>query len=254
MKQIAAAFILFTRLPLWRYVTPSQTDYSVSVSFWPLVGWLTAGAMALVILGGSIILPFEAAVVMALVARLLLTGALHEDGLADFCDGFGCGGDRSRILEIMKDSHIGTYGVIGLICHILLTFSLLSAMQPLLCAAAIFASDPFSKLCAGQITNYLPYARPEGAKNKISYSPMTAGRKAFQLLVGLLPLLPLLSISPLFGVAVVMPIATLLFLSRLMIKKIGGYTGDCCGATFLLCELSMLTGIAIINHTLIPTF
>ena len=65
----------------------------------------------------SFVLPPLAAVAIALSGRLLLTGALHEDGLADFCDGFGGGYTKERILAIMKDSHIGTYGVIGLIIY-----------------------------------------------------------------------------------------------------------------------------------------
>ena len=73
--------------------------------------------MAATLYFGSMILPWAVSVIVAIAVRLLITGALHEDGLADFLDGFGGGGDRARILAIMKDSHIGTYGVLGLIIY-----------------------------------------------------------------------------------------------------------------------------------------
>ena len=74
------------------------------VEYWPLTGWLTGGLMAVTLWVGSLYLPYILAVLLAIIVRLLVTGALHEDGLADFCDGFGGGGsDRERILAIMKD-------------------------------------------------------------------------------------------------------------------------------------------------------
>ena len=76
--------------------------------------------MALTFWLATMVLPVDVCVVLALVVRVMLTGALHEDGFADFCDGMGGGTDRKRTLEIMKDSHIGTYGVLGLVLYFLL--------------------------------------------------------------------------------------------------------------------------------------
>ena len=85
--------------------------------------------MAATLYGASLVVPWPLAVLAAIVVRLLMTGALHEDGLADFCDGFGGGGsDRQRILDIMKDSHIGTYGVLGLVLYLLLLAAALYCM------------------------------------------------------------------------------------------------------------------------------
>ena len=111
-----AAFIFFTRLPFYRLRQPPVESYKAVVEYWPLTGWLTGGLMAATLWVASMHLPFMIAILLAIVVRLLVTGALHEDGLADFLDGFGGGGsDRERILSIMKDSHIGTCGVLGLI-------------------------------------------------------------------------------------------------------------------------------------------
>lgn len=245
MRRIAAALTLFTRIPVWRWTDIPAAAYSSAVVFWPLTGWITGGVAALTVWLLSMVMPLAAAVACALVARLLLTGALHEDGLADFCDGFGGGRDKEGILRIMKDSHIGTYGVIGLICWFLLVWSLLSSLSADLAALTLLAADPMAKCCASQLTHLLPYARPEGAKNKISYSRMSVGDFLFNVMCGILPIVPLLLVAPLTICAVVFPIAAMALMVRMMRRRIGGYTGDCCGATFLVCEASMLVGIII---------
>ena len=106
--------------------------------------------MAATLYFGSMVLPHAVAVIAAIAVRLLITGALHEDGLADFLDGFGGGGDRERILAIMKDSHIGTYGVLGLIIYMLLLGTALYSMPVSAAALTIFAADPFSKMVASR--------------------------------------------------------------------------------------------------------
>ncbi len=247
MKRIAAAFILFTRLPLWRVIEIPEKAYSTTVVFWPLTGWITGGCTALILYLLALVMPLLPAVVIAIICKLLLTGALHEDGLADFCDGFGGGCDKDAILRIMKDSHIGTYGVIGLICHYLLLIGLLSSLSPLLAATAVVAADPFGKFCASQLTNILPYARPEGAKNKISYSRMTAPHLMLNIAFGVTPLIPLWVAKPCAVLSVLFPILTIALLISMMKRRIGGYTGDCCGASYLFCEDSMIFGITLIT-------
>ena len=92
----------FTRLPFWRICDIEADHYTHVVPLWPLAGWLTGGAMTLtVLLTSAAGLPAGISVALALASRVLLTGALHEDGFADFCDGFGGGTSRERVLEIM---------------------------------------------------------------------------------------------------------------------------------------------------------
>ena len=91
MKQLAAALIFFTRLPLWRVVRVPDACYRRVVAYWSATGWLTAAVTAGVLYGAAFLLPVPAAVLAAVIARVLLTGALHEDGLSDFLDGFGGG-------------------------------------------------------------------------------------------------------------------------------------------------------------------
>lgn len=245
MKSLAAALTLFTRLPLWKWIDIPAEAYSSTVVFWPLTGWITGGLTACVFLCFSYLIPTLPALIIAIIAQLCFTGALHEDGLADFCDGFGGGRDKDCVLSIMKDSHIGTYGVIGLICYYLLLVSLLGSLPSFMIALAVFAADPFSKFCASQIINLLPYARKEGAKNKISYQKMTVSHFVINLFSGCLPLLPLLLYFPLASISILFPMLSVLFLILYMKHRIGGYTGDCCGATYLICEVAMIFGIVL---------
>jgi len=236
-----AALIFFTRLPFWRLYQPPQASYKAVVEYWPLTGWLTGGAMAATLYFGSMLLPWPVVVIAAIAVRLLITGALHEDGLADFLDGFGGGGDRERILAIMKDSHIGTYGVLGLIIYMGLLGTALYSMPPMIAALTVCAADPFSKMFASQLINMLPYARrEEEAKNKTVYRRPSLSAGLSLTVQGLLPMalmIWLTGISWYFVIA--MPAVLMYFLYLLMLRKIRGYTGDCCGAVCLLVELAV---------------
>lgn len=247
MQKILAAFIFFTRLPFWRLGEVPAVYFKNIVSHWALAGWLTSGIMVFVLYAASLILPAGIALLLAMAARLLVTGCLHEDGLADFFDGFGGGTSRERILAIMKDSHIGSYGVIGLIFYFALYYALLHSLPLELAGYAVLAGDPYSKGVAGMIINRLPYARKEEeAKNKTVYSRMTAGEYLMTIVCAVFPFIWLPGLQ--YVGAAVLPVAVWFALTLYMRKKIQGYTGDCCGATFLLCELSFYLGMVIIYH------
>src|SRR5574344_72405 len=256
---IWAAFIFFTRLPLWRIYQPPKDCYAKVVEFWPLVGWLTGAVMGSVLYITSFLFPFPMPVVLAIASRVLLTGALHEDGLCDFFDGFGGGGnDKQRILDIMKDSRVGTYGIVGLILYFLLLVVTLNAMGPTIAAVTIFGGDAFSKMVSAQLIMQLPYARTqEQSKAKVVYSHITTSAGIGLAIQGLLPMIPMLlvinkALRP--EVIILVPCLVIFFLPVLMPKKTGGYTGSGCGASFLLCELSFYITVGsfvFINYGLI---
>ena len=102
--KVLAAFIFFTRLPFWRIKEVPAKYFKRIVPYWPLAGWLTGGITVGVLWIAAQILPISIAWVLAILSRLLITGCLHEDGLADFFDGFGGGTTKERTLAIMKDS------------------------------------------------------------------------------------------------------------------------------------------------------
>lgn len=240
--RIWAALIFFTRLPFWRLHQPPKACYETVVEHWPLVGWLTGGVMAATLYGASMVLPYQVAVLVAIVMRLLLTGALHEDGLADFLDGFGGGGNnRQRILDIMKDSHIGTYGVIGLVLYLLLLFFCLSSMSLEMAALAILAADPYAKMLTAQLVSMMPYARrEEEAKAKVIYRKITLVSGVSLAVQGLLPIgLFVWYMGIVWEPLIFIPALVMYFLYLLIWRRLHGYTGDCCGAVCLMVELSV---------------
>ena len=197
--------------------------------------------MAATLYFGSMVLPHAVAVIAAIAVRLMITGALHEDGLADFLDGFGGGGDRDRILAIMKDSHIGTYGVLGLIIYMLLLGTTLYSLPVAVAALVILAADPFSKMVTSQLVSMLPYARrEEEAKNKTVYRKPTLAAGLLMSLQGLLPMILMIWLTGISWYLIVcLPVVVMYFLYLLILRKIHGYTGDCCGAVCLLVELTV---------------
>ena len=240
--RIWAAFIFFTRLPFWRIYQPKKEAYKTVVEHWPLTGWLTGGAMAAIIWFGSMALPYPIVIILAILTRLLITGALHEDGLADFMDGFGGGGsDRQRILDIMKDSHIGTYGVISLIIYFLLLFFALVSMHPQDAALTVIAADPYAKMLSAQLIQMMPYARTEEtAKNHTVYRKFNVIAGISLAVQGLLPLglyIYLMHEKTDWQMLVFLPALVVYFLYLLIWRRLKGYTGDCCGTVFLLTEL-----------------
>lgn len=254
-KRLLAALTFFTRLPLWRLCNIPAEHYRRVVPLWPLAGWVTGGMMATVFLLADMLFPCSIAVVIALISRILLTGALHEDGFADFCDGFGGGTSRERILAIMKDSHIGTYGVLGLLLYLLLISASLyewfSGCTPTGSSSLPFrvwmivCIDAWCKYCASRIIYHLPYARrAEEAKNKLVYAETGLAEKVMSLMLGLLPLVPVFCAAAgskpsicLLAIVILIPLIVSTLMFSYIRSRLQGYTGDCCGAVFVVCEV-----------------
>ena len=243
--KIIAAFIFFTRLPLWKWFTPNKNDYNNLVSFWSLTGCFTGAFAAAILYFSSLVLPFSASIILALISRVLLTGALHEDGFADFFDGFGGGINKDKILSIMKDSHIGTYGVLSLILYFLLIFTLLYSLPLNVAVSLLFVSDPASKFISSNLINFLPYSRKEDeSKNKIIYNKMSFIELFISLFFGILP--ALLLFTPIYFLSFILPCLFMFFIIGYLNKKINGYTGDCCGAVFLITQLLFIINFIVI--------
>ena len=247
--RLFAAFIFFTRLPFWRIHQPRKEAYETVVELWALTGWLTAGCMAATLYFGSFIVPTALAAMAAIIVRILITGALHEDGLADFIDGFGGGGtDRKRILDIMKDSHIGTYGVVGLVLYFMLLHQSLTILPPRITALMILAADPFFKMMTAQLIQMMPYARTaETAKGQVVYRKISIKAGLLLLIQGTLPAIGLWYFAGLPYLCIAIPALVFYLLYLLMHRRINGYTGDCCGAVFLLTELTFYLTYITLN-------
>lgn len=241
---LLAALIFFTRLPFWRIKEVPAECFKHVVPYWPFVGWITGGITAAVLWLCGQVFPISLAWIIAIVTRLLITGCLHEDGFADFLDGFGGGTTRERILAIMKDSHLGTYGVIGLIAYFCIIAQICIVPIELLCIF-VLCGDCWSKCVASQIANILPYARKEEeSKAKSVNSPMNTKERLIAIAGGLIPGILLLPLQ--YAPAMLCPILTFIVLCLIMKRRIQGYTGDCCGALVVTGELSYYLGCLII--------
>lgn len=235
MKGFLAAVMTLTRIPLWKVLILDKKYFRKTLLYWPLVGYITGGVTLGVLWGASSVMPLLPACVLAILSRLLLTGAMHEDGLADFFDGFGGGTTKEKILAIMKDSHIGCYGTIGLIVYLLLYLSLLYSFDIRTALPLILIADVFSKLCASITINSLSYVRKEEeSKTQLVYLSNSVPEI---LLIGCLACLPFLILpAPVFLGAIPPTLLAAYVLRQYLKKKIGGYTGDCCGASVLIIE------------------
>jgi adenosylcobinamide-GDP ribazoletransferase len=249
LRFVLTAVQFLTRLP-----TPSQTRFEVTwlpsaLRYFPLVGALIGGFLVGVCALARLVLPMPIAVGLALGATLLLTGALHEDGLADTLDGFGGGKDDESILTIMRDSRIGAFGALGLLIVTGLKWATLSLLPVSVFFDLVVAAHLWSRFCAIGLIWMLPYARSDASKS----SPFAGGWHATQwLLSGLIGLLGLLVLKyllsgslPAIGMLWIPALVALLLMwaaARYCRRRIAGFTGDCLGAVQQITELSFLLG------------
>lgn len=234
---IALVLSFYTRLPVAAsLVHPGR---SLGDAHWaaPLAGAVIGLVGAAAWWLAAMVLPATLAAAIALAVTVLVTGALHEDGLADTADGFGGGRDRARKLEIMRDSRIGSYGVIALVLSLLLRWAALVALAPAgLVPLALLASHAASRALIPAFMAALPAARPDGL-SVMAGSPSTAvwGQA---LLVGLLALLML---GPLFAIIAAIVLALcFVALRSIALRQIGGQTGDVLGALQQVAEIAIL--------------
>ncbi|MBY4895413.1 adenosylcobinamide-GDP ribazoletransferase [Cupriavidus sp. AU9028] len=228
----------FTRVPIPAWVGFHPEDLHASARHFPLVGVMVGMAGALATHLGLGWWPLPVAVLLGMATTLLLTGAFHEDGLADSADAFGGGWQREDVLRIMHDSRIGTFGALALGMALLLKWQLLVALAGQAGAGtmllALVGAHGASRAMAVSLLATLEYVRPEGKAKPVA---QRLGGKGllFALLCGAAPLLAL---GPGFLLATVALLALLrLALGRYFVRRIGGYTGDCLGMAQQLGEL-----------------
>ncbi|MBS9720582.1 adenosylcobinamide-GDP ribazoletransferase [Tianweitania sp. BSSL-BM11] len=239
MGEIFACLGFFTRLPMPAYRL-APDGFSRALWAAPLAGLVPAVAATVALsFGHAVDLPPLASAGLALVVLLLITGALHEDGLSDVADGFGGGSTRARKLEIMKDSRIGTYGVAALVLSLLLRAALLAALVPYgfgITLATLIAAHCASRGLLPYTMHTLPNAREGGVSAGVGQVPKNSAMLA--LLLGFFALLPLG-----FGHAILAAILLGLIvvsLHRLALRQIGGQTGDVLGMVQQVAEVGVL--------------
>jgi adenosylcobinamide-GDP ribazoletransferase len=230
------AVMFYTRIPVPRWVNHDADYLNKATKYFPLIGWIVGGVAALVFMGANYLFNQPIAILLSMIASVLLTGAFHEDGFADVCDGFGGGWTKEKILLIMKDSRIGAYGVIGICCMLLLKFVLLSSLPAPDMWIILLAAHSFSRLCSVLMISTSRYVREnEDAKAKPLAKKITPAAIIPAAIFGLAPLL--LFNTPNILLVLLLPLAGCFYLRWYFHKWIGGYTGDCLGAVQQVTEV-----------------
>ncbi|MGO4390929.1 adenosylcobinamide-GDP ribazoletransferase [Variovorax sp. M-6] len=254
VRHFLLALQFFTRVPvtggLAGWVGFSPAMLRASAAHFPGVGWLVGAVGAGVFLVVQAGLPGLAgacvAALLSTVATVLMTGAFHEDGLADVADGLGGSADRSRALEIMKDSRIGAFGAIALVLTLGLKVALLAALAgqgALGAAVALASAHVLSRLAPLFLIRRLPYVGDANGASKAK--PLADAISGGALLVGAawsLPavLLLLLAHGMAHGLAAIgLCAVAALYMARLFKRRLHGFTGDGLGATQQVCELAI---------------
>ena len=245
------ALSFFTRLPVPKTMIYSEVLLNKANRYFSLVGLVTGLLLGLVYVGFSSFLPANIAVLLTMGISLLLTGAFHEDGLADMADGIGGAFAREKRLSIMKDSRIGTYGAAALVMALLLKFTLLVELAQqdsnhLLLVFILAAS--LSRAVAGSLISSMPYVSDdEQSKSKPLAQAQSSAELLTLLLIGIAPLIFYAS-EVIFSLVLVLLVFRWLFKQWLM-AKIGGFTGDCLGAAQQIAELLIyLTLVSYLNN------
>jgi len=264
MDRFTIAWLFLTRVPLpgwWNAPLPDEdvemdaadkgkgmTPLAETVRAWPIVGLLVGALAGLALWGGAQLgLHPLAAAFLALIVGALITGALHEDGLADVADGFGGGLTRAKKLAIMKDSHIGTYGVLALILGVGFKATSLGGFNtPGLAASALIGAHVLSRSVMPLIMVTLNPARRGGLGRGAGVPDRDDAVIAAILgvLIGflVLGLGPGLLAAALAGVGAV-------GVGWLAQRQIGGFTGDVLGAAQQVAEALVLAGMAVAFRT-----
>jgi adenosylcobinamide-GDP ribazoletransferase len=230
------ALMFYTRIPCPSFTDHKEEYLNRATRYFPLIGFIVAVISLTAFAGASYLFSPEISVLLSMIVSVFTTGAFHEDGFADTCDGFGGGWTQEKILAIMKDSRVGTYGVIGLVLILSLKFYALlniSAKTNLLTFGLLLISGHvLSRFSAIQIIRFMAYSR-EDAQSKVK--PVAKGISTFDISIAsiftAIPLVCLASQHVIFLAALLPVLAATLYLIWYFNKWIGGYTGDCLGAT-----------------------
>jgi adenosylcobinamide-GDP ribazoletransferase len=258
LRLFFTALQFFTRLPIPRWVGFEAHWLNHASRYFPLVGVVVGAIAAAVYAAAAWLLPAPVAVVLSTAAGIYATGAFHEDGFADMCDGFGGGMTVERVLEIMKDSRIGAYGAIGVACMLGLKCVTLAMLPPLTAIAALLAAHPLSRLMATALIWRMEYARAEG-KAKPLAQKMSGGEFAIAAITTAVPATALCAAGWMGWAALATGIAAAaaatVWLARMFGRRINGYTGDCLGAVQQVSEVMFyLALLACLHHGALPAW
>ena len=235
IRLLLTAVQYFTRIRVPAWVGHAPERLTGAVRYFPAIGLIVGASGAAVMWLTSLVLPVPLPAILSTVITVLMTGAIHEDGLADTADGIGGGTTRERALEIMKDPRIGVFGAIALMLALLTKIATLSLMPLWTAMAALVAAHAFSRLCAVLV---IFGGRYVGSADRSRSAPVVESVRIGDVIIAAafgLPALVMFGVTAI--VAVVIALVMVGLLSRWCVQRIGGYTGDTLGATQQVAEI-----------------
>ena len=247
-----AAMMFFTRLPLKRIHRPPRSSYASVIEYWPLTGWVTGGVMAATVYWGSMVMPYPAAIVLAIALRVTVTGGMHESALSALLNSL-CRTARNRQDGTRDNSGqgLGGIGTTGVVLYELALVMVLMSLPAELAAITIAAADPYAKMLSGQLTTMMPYAcTAELADGSIALRRLSVKSGVWLAIQGLTPLAAYLYIIRYiesdWQMIVFTPCLVMYGLYLLVRKRPCFLSADTCGAIFLPVELSLYIAVRCI--------
>lgn len=243
LKVFFTAVMFYTRIPVPKWTGYSPENLNKATRYFPFIGIIVGGVGAGIFFLTSQVLSVYGSLFISISAMILLTGAFHEDAFADFCDGFGGGYTRDKVLTIMKDSRIGTFGAVGIILLLLGKFFLLADFDTAQIPFILIAAHSFSRVNPVLLIFSSKYIRDtDDSKSKPVGTRSTIGSLITAILIGLLPLYLLTFILfPAVAVTAIVCVQLIIWLLFRMYvhRRIQGYTGDVLGALQQISEIGM---------------
>jgi len=229
------AIVFFTQIPLSKSFQYSESYAKKAIKYLPLIGSIVGIFVATIIFLCNMIFPIEISVFFSILASILATGAIHEDGFADFCDSLG-GMTVEKKLSIMKDSNIGAFGVIGLVSILLGKYLFLIHIPSSQIPVVLISGHIISRFSIMFIIIFLPYT---GKKNLSKSITMVENKHLFNIFIGFILTGIFYSLMPsyiTFSIPII--IITIILICIYYKKSIKGYTGDYLGAAQQVTEVT----------------
>jgi adenosylcobinamide-GDP ribazoletransferase len=250
---LCVALQFFTRIPVPQVPNFSNDMLNASARYFPLVGILVGGISALTLWLAACIFPMPVAALIAIATSMLITGAFHEDGLADTFDALGGSVSRERAMVIMKDSRLGTYGAAALFISQLLRWQALAFLPLPIGILVLVASHAAARAAAISLMASLPYVRDtDESKVKPIAQELSGLSLVLVLLFGITPLLFFSVVLPDMWIIMLSGFLALIgirfYCSRWFKKRLGGYTGDTLGCTEQMGEIIFLLAVCAALH------
>lgn len=249
MKSFILMIQFLTRIPINISIDIKEENFIKGVKFFPIVGLIIGMINFLVYKAALVVLPIQIAVILAVLSNIMVTGALHLDGIADTCDGIFSARSRERMLEIMKDSRIGTNGAVAMFFDLALRIGILLSISEVHTAKAILLSPVLARTFMVILMYSSVYARSEGGLGNTFIGKVHLKDTFITAVIGIIMGVLIFGYS--VGIIIGINLIVILLYKTYISSKIGGFTGDTLGASNEISEIVVFLVILILERYMV---